>query len=186
MESWWNSLDLSLQVFYGIAAIGTFALVLQSVLRLTGMHDLTVGDLHDGDHPGGLSLLSISSLVACTLGLGWGGVLALRGGGGTGLALAVGIGLGLAMVMGQYTLMRFLVGLRHDGSLQYANAIGATGTAYTPIPPHRGQGGQITVLCQGRLITAQAVQDGDTPLPTGSPVRVTALAAPTTFVVTPG
>ena len=183
METWWNSLPLSLAIFYGIAFVGTIALALELLLKAFGLHDMSVGDLSAGEHPGGLSMLSFSSLVSFCLGLGWGGVLTIRLGGEPLTAALIGGALGVSLVLGQYTLMRVLVSLRASGTLDYANAIGQVGRAYTPIPPHRAPGGQIEVLCQGRLITATALQDGNTVLATGTTVQVTATLG-TTLIVT--
>lgn len=180
---WWTSLSGPLQIFYGIAAIGTAALTVLTVLRLTGLHDLTAGDLSAGEHPGGLSLLSISSLVALLVGLGWGGVITLRLEGSAALATVVGFGIGAVLLVGEYLLMRTLTSLRHSGTLDYGNAIGQIGRVYAPIPAARTAPGQVEVLCQGRLITASALQDGAEPLATGRSVRVVANQGTTLFVV---
>lgn len=185
MSDWWSSLGLALQVFYGIAIVATAGLCFQFALRLVGLDDAHAGDLAHGEHPGGLQLISVSSVIAFSAGFGWAGVVALRAGAALALAIPIALAVGIGLMLAQVSLMRFLSSLRHSGSLDYANAIGQVGTAYCPIPPGRAAGGQAQVTCQGRLITALAVTDHATAIPTGVQVKVVAVVTPCTLVVAP-
>lgn len=185
MSDWWSSLGLALQVFYGIAIVATAGLAFQLVLRLFGLDDMHTGDLSHGEHPGGLQLISVSSLIALGAGFGWAGVIALRAGAALPVAITAALVAGGGLMLVQVSLMRFLFSLHHSGSLDYANAIGQAGTAYCPIPPARAPGGQVQVTCQGRMITAQALTDHAAAIPTGAQVTVVAVIAPATLVVAP-
>ena len=55
--------------------------------------------------------------------------------------------------------MSYLHSLREEGTLNYKNCIGETGTVYLPIPPNRKGMGQIEVMVQGRLRIVKVVTD---------------------------
>lgn len=190
LDSWWNSLGTALQVYYGVAIVTTFLLLLQLALALLGFdHDADAGggmdhDFGDG-HDSGLSILSVRSVTAFFAGFGWGGVVAIRQGlsipGATVAAVATGGAL-MAAVVG---LMRGLYAMRSSGNLDYKNAIGVVGNVYLPIPPSMQGPGQVEVLVQGRLVVVPAFTRAPRRLPNGERVRVVETLDAQTLVVDP-
>ena len=115
----------------------------------------------DGD----TGLFSMRAVVGFLLGFGWGGYVAVQSGMGTGGGIAVGLALGLVLFFTVAGIMRFIYGLKSDGSLKYSSLVGMTGTVYITLPPNGEPGGQVQVSHPSQLITLPAVQKGDKPLP---------------------
>ena len=176
MTSWWDSLTWTSQVYWSIAI---FASLLQ-LFMLAG--SLVGGDFGDHGDAGadadaansgsGVKLISARVLVAFMVGFGWAGVLAQRQGMGTLPAALSALVTGVVFMGVLFGVLRFLVSMKHDGTLNYRNAIGQKGQVYVTIPPSRAAGGQVELLLQGRLITTAAVTDAFMPLPPHTPVEV--------------
>ena len=188
MTDWWNSLDLSLQVFYAIAIVALGLTIVQTLLALLGMgvdgfFDFFHLDIGSTD-ASGLGLFSSHTVSAFFLGFGWGGVLSLEGGLSVLAATAIGVGAGLVLMFSMFFLIRALLRLQSSGNLEYGSAIGSEATVYVTIPGdnHDG-GGQIQVNIQGRLVTASARKRESGAVAPGEKVRITGLDGPTSFYV---
>lgn len=185
MELWWQALDLEMRIFYGIGIISLFSLLLQMVLLLFGGMDDHSDISNVGEHSSGLGVLSFRGITAFFLGFGWAGVIALKAGLGLAASIAIGLGTGGVLMVGIFLLMTSLMRLQSSGSLNYNNAVGEVATVYVTIPPDRKGGGQIEVMIQGRLATAEALQKGAIPLSQGEKVRVLETIGKSTFIVEP-
>ena len=78
-----------------------------------------------------------------------------------------------------------LLRLQGSGNLNYRNAIGVIGTVYSTIPGQERAGGQLELLVQGRLITAEAYSRTAQDLKPGSKARVIDLIGQSTLLVEP-
>jgi hypothetical protein len=183
--TWWNHLNLELQIFYGIGIIALLGLLIQLVLSLFGHMDDT-GDFSDhGDHSSGLSIFSIRGIIAFFVGFGWSGVIALEADMGLMAAIAIGILVGGLLMLGIFFLMTSMLRLQSTGTLDYANAIGQTGSVYVTIPPGQKAGGQVELMLQGRLTMAEALFRGSEPLRPGTKIRVIEKIGHSTLIVEP-
>ena len=136
------------------------------------------GDLHHGEADGGedsdpgLRLFTVRGLVAFFAVGGW-----------TGLALSKYLNAGLAVGLA------FLAGaaarLQDKGNLNVGHAIGKTGRVYIPIPACEKGQGKITIMLQERLVELDAVTKAQQQIPTGTPVRVSAVVDEQTVQVEP-
>lgn len=189
IDAWWNSLGTALQLYYGIAIVTTFLLFLQLALALVGFDGDADADFDsdfgDAPHDAGVSVLSVRSVTAFFAGFGWGGVVAIREGfslfGATLVALVTGSVLMAAVVV----LMRGLFAMRHSGTLDYRNAIGAVGDVYLPIPADMQGPGQVEVMVQGRLAVVQAFTRSPRRIPNRTRVRVVDTLDAQTLLVEP-
>jgi hypothetical protein len=188
MFSWWDSLT-GATLFFWTVAIGA------SVFQLLLFSAALVGG-HDFDHPsdpddagmqgaeGAVKFLSLRAMIAFAVGFGWAGVLFID----EGFALATVIGIavltGMLFMALIYGVMRFMVSLKADGTLNYANAAGLEGKVYVTIPAARAGEGQVELLLQGRLVTITAVTAHAAALPPHTAVRVDAVEG-NTLVVSP-
>ncbi len=158
-------------IFCGIAWLATF-------LSLGLLFISFVADAFDGGADGGFDgdadTFSIRACMGFVLGFGWGGYCATQAGLGAIGASLVGIAVGLAMFFIVAAIMKFIYGLRSDGTLDYSTLTGCTGTVYVTVQPHGEPGGQVQIAHPGQLITIAAVQEGDSPLPAQTRVVVTA------------
>ncbi len=183
----WLDIFSSSQLYWVISIIAS---VMQAFLLvgafIGGGSDFDHGvDAHDGSTADSVKILSLRILVAFFVGFGWMGVLAQRQQLPPGTTALMAAGSGVVFMLLIFFTMRMIMTMRHDGSLRYENAIGLQGKVYVTIPPARGGIGQIEVLLQGRLITADAVTDSAQALPPRSGIQITSLSTPNTFVVQP-
>ncbi|MFT4175432.1 MAG: hypothetical protein QM627_02140 [Luteolibacter sp.] len=184
LDTWWNSLNLELQVFYGIGIVALMVLLLQLLLSVFGGMDQDY-DLDPGDHSSGLSFFSIRGVTAFFVGFGWMGVVMLKAGHGLPLAITAGSLVGLALMCAIFLMMKSMLRLQSSGTLDYGNAVGQIGNVYVTIPPNQQSGGQIEILLQGRLIMADALSRGAEPLRPGTKIKVIEKIGHSTLVVEP-
>ncbi len=176
-----NSVDLlpdffsARGIFCGIAWLATFLSL--GMLLISFVADAFEGDADAGSLDGDSSTFSLRACMGFVLGFGWGGYCATQAGLGAIGASFVGIGVGLAMFFIVAAVMKFIYGLRSDGTLDYSTLTGHTGTVYITIPPAGEPGGQVQIAHPSQLITIAAVQEGDTPLPAQTRIIVTASAS---------
>lgn len=187
LNNWWDALNFELQVFYGIAIVAMAALIIQAILTMfMGMDD--AGGMDGGDmssHDSGLSIFSVRGITAFFTGFGWTGVILTKQGLGLPFTLAVSLVVGTALMILIYVMMRSFMRLQSSGTLDYGNAVGQMGTVYLTIPPVQRSGGQVETMIQGRLVTAEALQKGTTPLSPGTKVKVVERIGSSTLIVEP-
>jgi len=132
IESWWDTLNFSLQVFYGIAIVALIFLVFQMITTFVfGMDDAS-GGVDISHHDSGMSIFSVRGIT-----------------------------------------------------LDYSNAVGQIATVYLTISPVQRPGGQVEVMIQGRLVTAEALQKGSQPLSPGTKVKIVDKIGLTALLVEP-
>lgn len=187
MTGAWFDIFSSSQLYWVISIVAS---VLQAFLLIGafmgGGSDFDHGaDSHDGSTADSVKIFSLRILVAFFVGFGWMGVLAQRRELPPITTALMAVGSGVVFMLLMILTMRMLMSMRHDGSLRYENAIGVQGKVYVTIPPARTGVGQIEVMLQGRLITAEAVTDTPVALAPRSGIQITALMPPNTFVVKP-
>lgn len=186
MFNWWQTLSNASQVFWGIAIAASIFQVLIFIGSLFTSHDLDHSS--DTDHAGlseTLKLLSLRGLVAFLVGFGWAGGLFLARGLSLALVLLISIAAGIVFMGVILLIMRLLMSLKADGTLNYANAIDQIGQAYVTIPARRAGQGQVEVMIQGRLVTAHAVTDHQQPIAPQTEVVVLGVECGTLLVVSP-
>ena len=179
LSVWWDALEGAMKFFYAIAFLGTAVLVVQTVLMLVGFDadgadvDGIDFDHGDADHGGGeASVLSVRSVTAFLVGLGWMGAILRDLGWSLFIVVPLALVVGFILMMFVFWFMKLLHSLREKGNLDYAYAIGETGTVYLPIPPRREKSGKIQVIVQGRLSVVDAFTNGDERIENRTKVRV--------------
>lgn len=182
----------SQQILALIAIPSTLILIVQTVLVLFGFgdggdgSDVDADDILDGDSAdGGLSLFSVRGIVSMLCIMGWSGVALLETSLPKAVSIALSFLLGVATLIGMAYLMRAIYSLQSSGNIDYGNAIGKVGQVYIPIPAGGKAGGKITLTVQEKLTECEAISVGETALPTGSYVRVTAVGEGGVLVVEP-
>ncbi len=185
IDSWWNALNFDLQVFYGIAIVALIILSFQMITTLVfGMDDAT-GGIDMADHDSGMDIFSVRGITAFFTGFGWTGVICTKRGLDLIPTVAIAFVVGFSLMMIIYLMMRSLMRLQSNGTLDYANAVGQIATVYVTVSPVQRAGGQVEVMIQGRLTTAEALQKGSQPLHPGTKVKVVDKIGATTLIVEP-
>lgn len=186
MSEWWQSLSDTARIFWAIAIASSIFQVLMFALSFFSSSDFDhTPDGEAGDSIEGVKLISIRAIVAFLVGFGWTGGLMLGRQIPILTTILVALAVGGIFMMVIFFIMRLLMTLRADGTLQYENAIGVTGHVYVTIPASRGGQGQIEILLQGRLATASAVTNSDHALTQNTPVLVKSIENGNVLVVTP-
>jgi len=186
MTQWWNSLIGPSQVFWGIAIAASILQVLMFLGSMVSGHDLDHNTGNgDGSAVDGVKLVSVRAVVAFLVGFGWAGALFLRDGFSLTGATLIAVGTGFVFMAVIFLIMRILMSLRSDGTLDYKNAIGQTGQVYVTIPGNRGGQGQVEIMIQGRLATILAVTEGAQSLAPLTPIIVRSVEGTNLLVVSP-
>ena len=192
MLNWWNSMLPAQQILALIAIPSTLILIIQTVMVLIGFGDggdggdVDADDILDGDSDdGGLGLFSVRGIVSALCIMGWSGVAFLEMNLPMAISLALAFLLGVLTLFGMALLMKAIYRLQSSGNIDYGNAIGKVGQVYIPIPAGGKSAGKVSITVQEKLTECDAICVGDTPLPTGSYVRVTAVGEGGVLVVEP-
>lgn len=166
------SLDSAAGIFCILVWLST--LLALGLFVISFFADLGGGDADvSGDLDGDTGHFSVRTIIGFMLGFSWGGFVCIQSGMSTAGSVGVGVLVGLFMFLLIAQLMRFIYGLRSDGSLDYKTLVGMKGTVYVTIPPHGEPGGQVQVAHPSQLVTMQAIQYGDHPLPAQTRIIVT-------------
>lgn len=191
MIEWWDSLGGAALFFWTVAILASVFQILLFLGSLIGSgefdhHIETPGatDSMIGGAEGAVKVLSVRAVAAFAVGFGWAGVLFLGEGRPLTATVAIAIFTGVVYMMMIWAVMRFMLSLRADGTLDFRNAIGKSGKVYVTVPASRKGDGQVEILVQGRLITATAVTDSPAPLAPQAPVKVIAVEN-NTLIVSP-
>ncbi len=186
MTQWWQSLGNASQVFWGIAIAASIFQVLIFIGSLFTSHELDHSADTDTSGSGeALKLLSLRGIIAFLVGFGWTGGLFLAKGLSMLLVVLMAIGTGIIFMTVILLIMRLLMSLKADGTLDYANSIGRTGHVYVTIPARRAGQGQVEVMIQGRLVTAHAVTDHHHTIAPQTKIVVLGVESGTLLIVSP-
>lgn len=182
LNGWWETLNFDLQVFYSIAIIALIALCFQSALTLIfGLDDFD--GVNVGDHDSGISIFSVRGITAFFTGFGWTGVICTKQGLSLPITILIALVVGGGLMVFIYLLMRSFMRLQSNGVLVYKNAVGQLATVYVTVQPKQQASGQVEIMIQGRLVTAEALYRGSEPIKPGTKVKVIDCIGSSTLVV---
>lgn len=184
LADWWQTLSFAEQWFWGIGLISNALFAVYLVAQFAGGHD---ADVHDADVPdldAGFTILSLRSLLAFGMFMGYTGVVALRLGGGWLIALLAGVAAGVLAAWLAWRLLRIILRLQSSGTLDMQNAIGQTGEVYLAIPAGQHGTGKVMLELQGALREMDAVSE-EAAIPNGQPVLVVGLTDEGALIVQP-
>lgn len=214
MITWWNALTLEAQIFACMAIPATLILLIQTIMMLIGIgddngdgvfgegsalhdtpHDLELdsdgvfgeGFTHgDTDISGleGLRILSVRGIIAFFVVFGWLGVVLEGAGLNLVLNLAISFAGGLLTMLLIALLMKWVLKLQSNGTMDIRNALGCSGRIYLTVPMKRNGQGKVNVTVQGQYREFECVTDDPDPIATGAQVTVIGITGGDTLVVT--
>lgn len=190
MNNWWIALAGDEKIFYGIAFVSSVVMGIQLILTLIGgAFDSPDGEFEVEGTDGDLGVLSVRTISSFFVGFGWGGITAMNiwkdHPSKMSISTAAGGFCGLVFLWTVWKVMKTLHGLKDDGTVNFANAVGEVGSVYIPIHPSRKSGGQIQVKVQGRERTILAITDSETEIGNMVKVKVLELVDQQTVLVAP-
>ena len=183
INTWWDALDPTLRVFWGVAVFASVVFTIQTVLSFIGIGDLDGGDMDldvdlDGtpdvdslDDAGSMHLLSIRNIIYFLLGFGWTGISLWQTIPNRVVLTAVAVLVGCAFVAIFMVLFRQMMKLQNNGAFDINDAVNKVCDVYLRIPAE-GQGlGKVQISFNGSIQELDARTQGEM-LPSGSKVRV--------------
>ncbi len=187
--SWWESLAGAEQWFWAIALVSNVLFAIYLAFQFMGGHDTDVDGAIDADgtvdHPdAGFTILSLRSLLAFGMFMGYTGVVVLRSGMGWFTALVAGLLAGALAAWLAWRLLRLVLRLQSSGTLKLENAVRQTGKVYLPVPGQLAGTGKVMVKVQGSLRELEAVSE-EGPIPTGEQILVVGLTEKGELIVQP-
>lgn len=182
---WWDNLNLAQQILFIVGCATTIVMIIQVVLMLIGFN---ADDAFDGDGGGtdndvdfandegadniGLKVISLRTIIAFLCIGSWVGFTVLffteKWYLVTPAALVGGAAAGLAVAF----IMRAAMKMQSNGVIDIKNCVGKIGEVYLTIPAKRGGNGKINVFVQERWSEFEAATDYDSPIKTGSQIKI--------------
>ena len=192
MIEWWNSLEISRQIFALIALPSTLILLIQTLLTLFGVgEDVDDPDLDLGGTDGdveidaGLALFSVRGILSMLTIMGWVGFALLATDLPEWASVLIAVVSGVITLIGMAYLMRAVMRLQSSGNINIENCIGKVAQVYIPIPPLSTGSGKVNITVQESYREFSAITTVDDTLKTGAFVRVVAVGEGGVLVVEP-
>ena len=193
IASWWADLSLVMKILWGVTLSASLIFVIQSILTFVGADADTdfapdgVGEL-DGSElsniEGGSNLYTFRNFVNFILGFGWSAILLQDSITSVPLRIFVSAFIGVALVAAVMYLFKWLSGMQQSGNIHLQKAAaGCEGKVYLTIPPARSGAGKVQIVISGAVREYDAVTESDTPLRTGTSIRVVDALDPETLLV---
>lgn len=173
-----GELDTLMKVFWVCGIASTIVFVIQMVMTFIGVDafdadfDFDTGAGDTLDLGGALSLFSIRNIVNFFLGFGWGGVCFSNYITNKLLLVFVALIVGLAFVVLFFFLVRQLLKLETNGTVNMADCVGKQCYVYLRIPA-KGEGkGKVQISINGTIMEFDAVTNEAQMIPTGERATV--------------
>jgi len=175
MFDFFIGMDPYLKALWFIAIPASLVFIIQTILTFIGMdsHDGASadfeGDMDGGDMP--FQLFSLRNLINFLLGFSWGGIALYNHVSNKFVLSLLALAIGVFMLLLFFFIIKQILKLSQDNTMNIKTAIGETATVYLTIPAQNKGKGKIHVKIQDTLREIEAVTDGDA-LPTGVMVKV--------------
>ena len=192
MSEWFSSLSGFEFVLYLIAIISTLIFLIKSGLMLFGVGmdvdvDVDVSDSTDmveaDDSGPGLHFFTLHGILAFFCVGSWASIGTYSGSGSIFLALLVGTIAGAIMMVLCAYIVRALMNLEENGIVDLKKAIGVIGDVYLTVPKHDEGEGTVNIPINNKIESYSAICLDDTPIETGTKVRVVDLTDNNVLVV---
>ncbi len=189
MELWWNSLDLYLQIMWGIAIPSSIVFIIQMIMTFAGMDadggiDGDAGSGADSDGGAPFQLFTFRNFINFLLGFSWAGISFYNTISNTFWLTVLSAFIGALLVAIVMLIFYGLSRITQSGNIDVNNAVGLTASVYYPIPAARKGTGKIQINIQQAVREYDALTDGEA-LATGRLIRVKAVLDSSTLLVEP-
>jgi membrane protein implicated in regulation of membrane protease activity len=179
---WWAELSLVMKILWGVTLTASLVFIIQSVLTFIGADadsnfDVDVDTSMDGadlsNIDGGSNLYTFRNFVNFILGFGWSAILLQESVPSVPLRIILSVLIGMGLVAAVMYLFKWLSGMQQSGNINLQrSAAGCEGKVYLTIPECRSGSGKVQITINGAVREYDAVTESDTPLKTGSSIRV--------------
>ena len=182
MAEFWNGLNVLQRIYFCIGLAATLVLVLQIITMLFGLGETDTGVDLDGDGEpdinvdtgDGFTLFSVRGVIAFFAIGGWVGYIFAET--NTALAIVLSVVAGSLALVAMAFIMRGIMKMRSYGNIDIKRAVGKIADVYLTVPAKDNGNGKVTLTLEERFVELSAIQNGETPLTTGSKVKITAVS----------
>jgi hypothetical protein len=183
LSEWFNQLDPTLKLFWGIAIFASIVVLIQTTMSFIGMGDVDTGDVDvdfdadtdadadSMDHAGAMHLLSIRNVFYFLLGFGWTGVSFWNTIPNRITLYVVAVLIGCVFVIIFLFLFRQMMKLQSNGAFDINDAVGKVCDVYLRIPANKQGLGKVQISFNGSVQELDARTEGGQ-IPSGAKVRV--------------
>ncbi len=178
MAEFWNGLNVLQRIYFCIGLAATLVLVLQIITMLFGLGETDTGvdgepdiNVDTGD---GFTLFSVRGVIAFFAIGGWGGYIFAET--NTALAIVLSVVAGSLALVAMAFIMRGIMKMRSDGNIDIKRAVGKIADVYLTVPAKDNGNGKVTLTLEERFVELSAIQNGETPLTTGTKVKITGVS----------
>lgn len=178
-SDWFNQLDPTLRIYWGIAIFASIVVVIQMTMSFAGMGDIDSGDADVDfstdtdslDDAGSMHLLSIRNIFYFLLGFGWAGVSLWNTLPDIIVLTAAAVLVGCLFVAIFIFLFRQMMKLQSNGAFNINDAVGKVCDVYLRIPGQNQGQGKVQISFNGSVQELDARTAGE-PIASGNKVRV--------------
>lgn len=179
MAEFWNGMNVLQRIYFCLGLAATLVLVLQIITMLFGLGETDTGVDLDGDGEpdinvdtgDGFTLFSVRGVIAFFAIGGWVGYIFAET--NTALAIVLSVVAGSLALVAMAFIMRGIMKMRSDGNIDIKRAVGKIADVYLTVPAKDNGNGKVTLTLEERFVELSAIQNGETPLTTGSKVKIT-------------
>lgn len=182
MAEFWNGLNVLQRIYFCIGLAATLVLVLQIITMLFGLGKTDTGVDLDGDGEpdinvdtgDGFTLFSVRGVIAFFAIGGWVGYIFAET--NTALAIVLSVVAGSLALVAMAFIMRGIMKMRSDGNIDIKRAVGKIADVYLTVPAKDNGNGKVTLTLEERFVELNAIQNENTPLTTGTKVKITGVS----------
>lgn len=167
MAEWFNNLTVMEQIYFWLGIVATVLLIIQIVMlcftSFGGDIDIDGDGDIDVDSDSGVSIFTVKSITAFFAVGCWAGLLtcALVADNLQWVSIIVALVAGAIAFAVVALLMRAMLKLQSNGTLEPEMLVGKRATVYVSIPAGRSGRGKVTLNAQGKFMELDAVTDGE-------------------------
>lgn len=182
IATWWAELSLVMKILWGVTLTASLVFIIQSILTFVGADvdsdfDVDVDTSMDGadlsNIDGGANLYTFRNFVNFILGFGWSAILLQDSVPSVPLRIILSVIIGIALVTAVMYLFKWLAGMQQSGNINLQkSAAGCEGKVYLTIPEDRSGTGKVQITINGAVREYDALTESETPLKTGTSIRV--------------
>ncbi|NLO42616.1 MAG: hypothetical protein GX109_06265 [Bacteroidales bacterium] len=177
METWWSSMDITLQIAWVIALTTSLIFVIQMIMTFIGM-DANADFSGDMGEPSlsevsstPFQLFTFRNFINFFLGFSWSYIVFSGMLENQFWIIFISVLVGLFVVAGVMFIFVALSKMEESGNISITQTIGVTASVYIPIPAHKEGKGKVQLSVQNSVREYDAMTDGEA-LKTGNIVKV--------------
>ena len=184
IASWWAELSPVMKILWSVTLTASLIFLIQSILTFIGADadsatdfDMDVDTSMDGSDlsniDGGSNLYTFRNFVNFILGFGWSAILLQESVPSVALRIVLSVLVGIALVAAVMYMFKWLSSMQQSGNINLQrSAAGCEGKVYLTIPAARSGSGKVQITISGAVREYDAVTENETPLKTGTSIRV--------------